>query len=59
MRCSPNAGVMLGQRRRRWPNINPTLGEHLEIFKYIQEKVENLNVKENTQQARDAHPMLS
>ena len=20
------AGLMLGQRRRRWPNINPTLG---------------------------------
>ena len=20
---------MLGQRRRRWPNINPTLGEYL------------------------------
>ena len=24
---SPNVGAMLGQRRRRWPNITPTLGE--------------------------------
>ena len=23
----PNAGFMLGNRRRRWPNIKPTLGE--------------------------------
>ena len=25
----PNAGLMLGQRRRRWPGIKPALGEHL------------------------------
>ena len=25
----PNAGVMLDQRRRRWANINPTLGQRL------------------------------
>ena len=24
---SANVGLMLGQRRRRWPNINPTLAE--------------------------------
>ena len=24
---SPNVGLMLGQRRRQWPNINPTLGD--------------------------------
>ena len=23
----PNVGSMLGQRRRRWPNIEPTLGQ--------------------------------
>ena len=23
---SPNVGLMLGQRRRRWPSINPALG---------------------------------
>ena len=23
----PNAGLMLGHRRRRWPNIKPTLGQ--------------------------------
>ena len=23
----PNAGLMLGQRLRRWPNIKPTLSE--------------------------------
>ena len=28
-RRSPNVGTMLGQRRRRWANIVPTLGEHL------------------------------
>ena len=28
-RRSPNAGLMLGQRRRRWPNIKPALGERL------------------------------
>ena len=26
-RHSPNVGLMLGQRRRRWTNIEPTLGE--------------------------------
>ena len=26
---SSNAGLMLGQRRRRWPNINPALGERI------------------------------
>ena len=25
-RCSPSVGVMLGKRRRRWANGNPTLG---------------------------------
>ena len=28
-RHSPNIGLTLGQRQRRWPNGNPTLGEHL------------------------------
>ena len=28
-RCSPNVGIMLGQRRRRWTIIVPTLGERL------------------------------
>ena len=27
----PNAGLMLHQRRRRWANINPALGQHLAI----------------------------
>ena len=26
-RRSPNAGLLLGHRRRRWPNSNPALGE--------------------------------
>ena len=26
---STNVGVMLGQRRRRWPNSKPTLVQHL------------------------------
>ena len=30
-RRSPNAGSMLGQRRRRWANIEPALGECLVI----------------------------
>ena len=30
-RSSPNAGLMLGQRRRRLPNNKPTLGERLEF----------------------------
>ena len=25
MRCLPNVGLMLGQRRRHWPYIGPTL----------------------------------
>ena len=29
MRCSPNADVMMAQRRRRWPSITSELGEHL------------------------------
>ena len=29
MRPSPNAGLMLAQRLRRWPSINPVLGERL------------------------------
>ena len=28
-RCLPSAGLMLAQRRRRWANIDPALGEHL------------------------------
>ena len=28
-RRGPNAGLMLGQRRRRWANINPALGPRL------------------------------
>ena len=28
-RRSPNAGLMMGQRRRRWANINPALGKRL------------------------------
>ena len=28
-RCSPNIGLMLARRLRRWSNINPTLGKHL------------------------------
>ena len=28
-RRSANVGLMLGQRRRRWPNIKPTLAERL------------------------------
>ena len=27
MKRSPDAGSMLGQRRRRWPNIDPALGD--------------------------------
>ena len=27
-RC-PNVGLMLAHRLRRWPNIRPTLGQHL------------------------------
>ena len=25
----PNAGLMLGQRLRRWPNVKPTFGQYL------------------------------
>ena len=28
-RCRPNAGLRLDQRRRRWPNLKPTLHHHL------------------------------
>ena len=28
-RKCPNAGLMLGHRRRRWPSIKPTLGRRL------------------------------
>ena len=28
-KCSPNAGVMLGQRRRRWSSITSALVRHL------------------------------
>ena len=28
-RSSSNAGLVLGQRRRRWPNIEPALDERL------------------------------
>ena len=28
-RHSPNVGFMLGQRRRRWPNIKPALAHYL------------------------------
>ena len=30
----PNAGLKLGQRRRRWPNFKPALGERL-VFPWI------------------------
>ena len=29
MRHWPNVGLLLGQRRRRWANSNPTLGQRL------------------------------
>ena len=29
MRCWPNVGFLLGQRRRRWANSKPTLCQHL------------------------------
>ena len=28
MKCLPNAGIMLGQRHRRWLNNKPALGKH-------------------------------
>ena len=31
---SPNVGLMLDQRRRRWTNIKPTLGERLVLAGY-------------------------
>ena len=31
-RRSLNAGLLLVQRRRRWPNIKPTLGERLVLI---------------------------
>ena len=27
--AQPNAGLMLGKRRRRWPNSSPALGRYL------------------------------
>ena len=35
MRLSPNVGTMLGQRRRRWTNIEPTLGERLVLEWFV------------------------
>ena len=32
--CSPNVDSMLGQRQRRWPNIETTLGERLVFAGY-------------------------
>ena len=29
---SSNAGLMLAQRRRRWPNIRPALGQHFYLM---------------------------
>ena len=37
MQPSHNAGLMLGQRRRRWPNIDPALGDTVRL-KYGFEK---------------------
>ena len=31
----PNAGLMLGHRRRRWPNIKPALGHFLVLIGHI------------------------
>ena len=31
-RHPPNAGFMLGQRRRRWPRMKPALANHLDLF---------------------------
>ena len=31
----PNAGLMLGQRRRRWANINPALGQRLVLAGFV------------------------
>ena len=43
-RMLPDAGSMLGQRRRRWPNIEPALG--------------NVSCLLGDLQARDVEPML-
>ena len=34
---SPNVGLMLGLRRRRWANIEPTFGQRLVYTGYISE----------------------
>ena len=33
----PNTGLMLGQRRRRWANISPALGQRL-VFDRLQDR---------------------
>ena len=32
MICQPNVGLMLGQRRKRWANSKPTLGQRLVLL---------------------------
>ena len=49
-RRPPNVGSMLGQRRRRWTNIEPTLGERLvfaggHVPKFMQNAVSMLSTK--------------
>ena len=37
--CLPNVGLMLGQRRKRWPNIKPTLVHRLVCKGYSNQEV--------------------
>ena len=45
-----NAGLMLGQRRRRWTNIKPTLGKRLVLAGCLFDL--------RNQQTQDVQPML-
>ena len=40
-----DAGLMLAQRRRRWPNISPALGEHLVSDDHIEHDAPLYSVK--------------
>ena len=47
--AQPNAGFMLGQRRRRWPNMKPALGQRLVLAGRAQPTLAVINPREPVQ----------
>ena len=53
---SPNTGLMLGHRLRRWPNINPVLSERLVFDCDVSPAAHTGNISPSSALRQDAQP---